>query len=85
VQIVPFGLIAGRQFDRIANTMKRGKEFRDSGGQPTDPRGAKEITALMFLMVEQTPGAFRLRFVSNDDLINDLRAQGALQSGRRDI
>jgi hypothetical protein len=33
----------------------------------------------MFVMVEQAPGAFRLRFVSNDELISDIRAQGGLR------
>jgi hypothetical protein len=33
---------------------------------------AKEIPALMFVMVEKSPGAFQLRFVSNDALLHDL-------------
>lgn len=34
----------------------------------------------MFVMVEKAPGAFTLRVVSNDDLIRDLEAQGALET-----
>jgi isopentenyl phosphate kinase len=33
----------------------------------------------MFVLVEQSPGAFTLRFVANDELIEDLSKQGALQ------
>jgi hypothetical protein len=43
------------------------------------------IQALMFPMVEQAPGAFGLRCVTNDSLISDLRAQGALQGFLRDV
>ena len=60
--------------------MKYGKDIRDASGHT-----AKEITALSFVMVEQAPGAFRLRFVVNDDLIGDIRAQGALQSFLHDV
>lgn len=34
----------------------------------------------MFTLVERSPGAFQLLFVCNEDLIRDLRAQGALDS-----
>jgi hypothetical protein len=34
----------------------------------------------MFVMVEKAPGAFTLRFVSNDDQIRDLEAHGALET-----
>jgi hypothetical protein len=60
--------------------MKRGKDARDSKGGPIDPNAAKEVPALLFSMVEKSPGAFVLRFVSNEDLIEDLRAQGALET-----
>jgi len=60
--------------------MKRGKEFRSASGQPIQPRSTNEIMALMFVMVEQAPGAFSLRFVSNDDLLEDLQSQNMLQS-----
>lgn len=34
----------------------------------------------MFVMVEKATGAFTLRCVSNDTLIDDLRKQGALDT-----
>src|ERR1700726_3696652 len=34
---------------------------------------------------EASPGAFRLRLVSNDDLIRDLKAQGALEGFLADV
>jgi hypothetical protein len=39
-----------------------------------------EIPVLMFVMVEQATGAFTLRCVSNDTVIDDLRNQGALDT-----
>jgi hypothetical protein len=39
----------------------------------------------MFVMVEASPGAFKLRLVSNDDLIRDLKAQGALDGFLVDV
>jgi len=59
--------------------MKRGKDLRDSEGRPTESTAPKEVMAVMFVMVEAASGAFRLRLVSNDDLIGDLKAQGALE------
>lgn len=63
--------------------MKRGKGRYDYRGQPLDPNAPHEIPALQF-MVEKSPGAFTLRFVSNEDLIRDLQAQGALDSSLDD-
>jgi hypothetical protein len=60
--------------------MKRGKNVRDSQGVPVDRSAAKEVPALIFSMVEKSPGAFVLRFVSNDDLIEDSRRQAALET-----
>ena len=60
--------------------MKRGKEFRSANGQTMQPQSTNEIMALMFVMVEQAPGAFGLRFVSNDDLLEDLKRQNMLQT-----
>lgn len=60
--------------------MKRGKDLRDSKGQQIEASAPKEVMALMFAMVEKAHGAFTLRFVSNDDLIHDLEAQGALEA-----
>jgi len=65
--------------------MKRGKEVRSANGQLIQPRSANEVVALMFVMVEQAPGAFRLRFVSNDDLLENLRSQNMLQSFLDDV
>jgi hypothetical protein len=64
--------------DRAA--MKRGKEFRDPRGHPTTRDAPKEIPVLMFVMVEKATGAFTLRCVSNDTVIDDLRKQGALDT-----
>ena len=60
--------------------MKRGKEFRDSRGHPTNRNSPNQIPVLMFVMVEQATGAFTLRCVSNDTVIDDLRKQGALDT-----
>jgi len=65
--------------------MKRGKEVRSAKGQAIQPHTANEIMALMFVMVEQAPGAFSLRFVSNDQLLEDLQSQGLLQSFLDDV
>jgi hypothetical protein len=35
--------------------------------------------AVMFVLVEKTPGAFTLRLEQNDEVIHSLRSQGALQ------
>ena len=67
------------------HAMKRGKDLRDSKGQPVEPTAPKEIMALMFALVETAPGAFKTRFVSNDDLIRDLQAQGALEIFLADV
>jgi hypothetical protein len=56
--------------------MKRGKDVRSSRGESLDPSAPHEVPALMFTMVEQSPGAFKLRFVCNEDLIRSLGAQG---------
>jgi hypothetical protein len=60
--------------------MKRGKEFRDPRGQPTTRNAPAEIPVLMFVMVEKATGAFTLRYVANDTVIDDLRKQGALDT-----
>jgi hypothetical protein len=60
--------------------MKRGKDVRDAKGEPIEPAAPNELTALKFVLVEVAPGAFKLRFVSNDDLIRDLGSQGALDT-----
>ena len=65
--------------------MKRGKEFRSANGQAIQPRSTNEIMALMFVMIEQAPGAFSLRLVSNDDLLEDLKSQNMLQSFLDDV
>jgi hypothetical protein len=59
--------------------MKRGKDIRNAAGRIEDPNAAKEVMALMFVLVEKIPGAFTLRLVKNDEVLNALRSQGALQ------
>lgn len=65
--------------------MKRGKEIRTARGQQIQASSANELMALMFVMVEQAPGAFSLRFVANDDLLEDLQKQGVLGSFLEDV
>jgi hypothetical protein len=65
--------------------MKRGKEVCDSKGQPTGSEAPKEVPVLMFVMVEKGRGAFSLRFVCNEDVLTDLRAQGALDTFLTDV
>jgi hypothetical protein len=65
--------------------MKRGKDLRDLKGQPTKPEALKEVPVLMFVMVETAPGAFTLRLVCNEDVLGDIRHQGALETLLVDI
>ena len=65
--------------------MENMKEVRDSKGQPTGAEAPKEVPVLMFVMVEKGPGAFSLRFVCNEDVLTDLRAQGALDTFLTDV
>ena len=65
--------------------MKSGKDLRDSKGRSIDSTSPKEVMAVMFVMVEAASGAFRLRLVSNDDLIRDLKAQGAMEGFLADV
>ena len=65
--------------------MKHGKDIRDASGQSLDKQPVNEVTALAFVLVEQSPGAFRLRCVTNDDLLNEIREQGVLPSFLREI
>jgi hypothetical protein len=58
--------------------MERGKDIRHASGHPEDPNAAKEIMAVMFVLVEKTPGLFTLRLLQNDEVIQALRSQGAL-------
>ena len=64
--------------------MKRGKDIRDATGRPEDPHAAKEVMAVTFVLVEKIPGAFTLRLVQNDEVINALRSQGAMQTFLKD-
>jgi hypothetical protein len=59
--------------------MKRGKDMRDASGRPEDPNSTKEVMAVMFVLVEKSPGAFALRLVLNEEVISAIRSQGALQ------
>ena len=65
--------------------MKRGNDWRDSKGQPTKPEAPKELPLLMFVMVEKALGAFTLRLVCNEDVLGDVRHQGALDTLLADI
>jgi len=65
--------------------MKRAKEIRSAKGQPLEPHPTNELMALMFVLVEQAPGAFRLRFVSNDELLEELQSLGTLQRFLDDV
>lgn len=60
--------------------MKRGKDIREATGRPEDASAAKEVMAVMLVLVEKTPGAFTLRLVRNDEVISALRSQGAVQT-----
>jgi hypothetical protein len=60
--------------------MKHRKDVRNSKGQPLEPNAPHEVQVLAFTMVERSPNAFKLRFVWNEDLIRDLRAQGTLDT-----
>ena len=64
--------------------MKRGKALRDSKGQPTAPN-AIEIPVVMFVLAEKSPGAFILRIVTNEDVLNDIKKQCALDTFLRDV
>jgi hypothetical protein len=65
--------------------MKRGKDMRDTSGRPEDPNAAKEVMAVMFVLVEQTPGAFKLRLVQNNEVLDALSSQGVLQTFLNDV
>ena len=60
--------------------MKRGKDVRDVKGRAIGCDAAREVSVLMFVLVEHSPGAFKLRLVSNDELLEDLRKQGTLKA-----
>ena len=64
--------------------MKRGKDVRDASGKPIDGKSPEEIPVLSFVMVQKASGAFILRFVTNEDVI-DLQRQSALGTFLTDI
>jgi hypothetical protein len=65
--------------------MKRGKDIRNATGHPNDPNAAKEVMAVMFVLVEKAPGAFTLRLVQNNEVLNSIRSQGALEIFLNDV
>jgi hypothetical protein len=65
--------------------MKREKDLRDPKGQPIKPEASREVPVLMFVMVETAPDAFTLRLVCNEDVLGDIRQQGALDTFLVDI
>ena len=58
--------------------MKRGRDVRDLSGKP-EGDAPREVPVLQFVLVEKSPGAFTLRFVTNQELLDQLQEQGALQ------
>jgi hypothetical protein len=60
--------------------MKRGKDVRDLAGKPVEGNAPREVVVLQFVLVEKSAGAFTLRFVTNQELLDQLREQGSLQS-----
>jgi hypothetical protein len=56
--------------------MKRGKDVRDLAGKPVEGRTPREVVVLQFVLVEKSPGAFTLRFVKNEELLDQLNEQG---------
>ena len=58
--------------------------MRDASGQPIDGKPPEEIPVLSFVMVQKASGAFILRFVTNEDVI-DLQRQSALGTFLTDI
>jgi hypothetical protein len=59
--------------------MRRGKEVRESRGNPIKRDAPKEVPVRMFVMVEKATGAFTFRCVTNDAVM-DLRKVGALDT-----
>ena len=59
--------------------MKHGKGGRDLSGKPIEADAPREVPVLQFVLVEKSPGAFTLRFVTNQELLDQLQEQGALQ------
>lgn len=53
--------------------------MRDLSGKPVEGSAPREVMVLQFVLVEKSPGAFTLRFVTNQELPDQLREQGALQ------
>ena len=65
--------------------MKRGKNARDPSGKGIKGESAREIQVLSFVMVEKASGAFILRCVTNEDVIGDIKKQGALDKFLTDV
>jgi hypothetical protein len=59
--------------------MKRGKDIRDLKGKPVEGNAPREVVLLQFVLVEKLRGAFTLWFVTNQELLDQLRDQGVLQ------
>jgi hypothetical protein len=64
--------------------MKRGKDVRDLKGKPVEGNVPTEVVVLQFVLVEKSPGAFTLRFVTNQELLDQLSEQGALHGFLQD-
>jgi len=51
--------------------MKHGKDVRDLKGKPVEGNVLSEVVVLQFVLVEKSPGAFTLRFVTNQEHFTD--------------
>jgi hypothetical protein len=65
--------------------MQHGKDMRDASGRSEDRNAAREVMAVMFVLVEKAPGAFTWRLVQNDGVVRALRFQGALPGSLSDV
>jgi len=67
--------------------MKRGKDGRTANGKVIKGESTREIQALSFVMSERVPGsgAFVLKCVTDEDVIRDIKKQGALDTFLTDL
>ena len=66
----------GVELRRHETRKRRARSERTSGGSKCSQRGPRAYV----YDGRKVPGAFQLRFVSNDDLLHDLEEQGAIQT-----
>ena len=58
--------------------MKCGEDVRDLKDKPVEGNVPRGVVVLQFVLVEKSPIAFTLRFVTNQGLLDQLGEQGAL-------